>query len=307
MMDARVRPDTFADPIGNYTMAGRSRNADFGIRDQDNVLPNLVPHRHEYFQIHINLSGHTRHLLGGVIRPIEPGTLSFVQPYLVHFIPTVPGSRYFLINADTRFLYPGSDLDPLDLDTRAAAEAPELAPFQAQELLDFRMDGQRLAEIEGLCVAMAREDAARGFASTTLIRGALLRMIGLVGERYGDAIRAATNDNGIRLARRRMLSSLVKYLRRHLEQPVSLRDAARAVHLSPTHLAHVVKNETGRTFLDLLTERRMERARELLIHTDLSVDQVGHRAGFPALSHFSRRFKQLTGMSPGQFRRLAQL
>ena len=297
---------TLSDPIGNYTMAGRSRHADFGIRSQDTALPNPVPHRHEYFQIHVNLAGHTRHMLGGVVRAIEPGTISFVQPYVVHFIPTVPGSRYFLINADTRFLYPGADLDPLDLDARAALEAPELAPFQVQEALDFHMEGEDLGEIERLCNGMVREDTARAFASTTLIRAALLRLIGLAGNRHGAAIRALANNAGPRVARRRTLSSLVKYLRSHLDQPISLRDAASAVHLSPTHLAHVIKNETGRTFLDLLSERRMRRAKELLVHSSLPLADVARRSGFPELSHFSRRFKQLSGITPSRFRAATQ-
>jgi AraC-like DNA-binding protein len=292
--------------IGNYTMAGRSRHADFGIRDQDNALPNPVPHRHEYFQIHVNLEGSTRHVLGGVVRAIDPGTVSFVLPYAVHFIPTMPGSRYYLINADTRFLFPGLDLDPLDLDARAALQAPELAPFQTQEMLDFRMAGADLREIGALCLDMMREDAARGFASTTLIRAALLRLIGLAASRHAEAIQAVAREGGQRVMRRRALSSLVKYLRSHLDQPLSLQVAAKAVHLSPTHLAHVIKNETGRTFLDLLTERRMERAKELLAHSGLPLADVARRSGFSDLPHFSRRFKQLTGMAPGGFRRAAQ-
>ncbi|HEX2199175.1 MAG TPA: helix-turn-helix transcriptional regulator, partial [Burkholderiales bacterium] len=277
------------------------------IRDQDNALPNPVPHRHQYFQIHVNLAGRTHHFLSGVVRSIEPGTLSFVQPYIAHFIPTVQDSRYFLINADSRFLFPGADFDPLDLNIRASLEVPELAPFQVQELLEFRLDGDCLREVERLCQEMAREDKARGFASTTLIRAALLRLVGLVGERYGNQIRAAAGWEMPHTVRRRTLSDLVKYLRRNLENPLSLKDAARAVRLSPTHLAHVIKKETGRTFLDLLTERRMERARELLVHTSLTIDEVGQRSGFPQLSHFSRRFKQLIGMAPGQFRRSTQV
>jgi AraC-like DNA-binding protein len=294
------------DPIGNYTMAGRSCHADFGIRSEATALPNPVPHRHEYFQIHVNLTGVTRHLLGGVTRPIGPGTISFVQPYLVHFIPTVPASRYYLINADTRFLFPGNHLDPLDLDARAALDAPELAPFQAQELLDFVMEGDDLREIARLCEEMASRDAARGFASTTLIRAALLRLIGLAADRYGTEIRALAGSGEPRTARRRSLSNLIKYLRSHLDRPISLQDAAAAVHLSPTHLAHVIKNETGRTFLDLLSERRMERARELLAHSSLPLADVGRRCGFPDVAHFSRRFKQLCGLAPGRFRRAAQ-
>jgi len=292
--------------IGNYTMAGRSRHVDFGVRDQDSALPNPAPHRHEYFQIHINLSGRTRHILGGTIRPIEPGTVSFALPYVVHYIPTILGSRYYLINADTRFLFPGLDLDPLDLDERAALHAPELAPFQVQEMLDFPMDGAALDEIERLCLEMALEDAVRGFASTTLIRAALLRLIGLVAARHAAAIEQCALRGGQRGRSRRTLSSLVKYLRSHLEQPVSLQDAADAVHLSPTHLAHVIKNETGRTFLDLLTERRIERAKELLAHSGLPLADVARRSGFLEMSHFSRRFKQLTGLTPGGFRQAAQ-
>src|ERR1700749_4194233 len=84
--------------IVNYTMSERATHEDFSVRNQDDALPNLLPHRHEYFQIHVQLRGTTTHYLGAITRKVEPGTLCFIPPYKLHFLPTVADSEYFLIN-----------------------------------------------------------------------------------------------------------------------------------------------------------------------------------------------------------------
>ena len=51
-----------------------------------------------------------------------------------------------------------------------------------------------------------------------------------------------------------------------------------------------------------LTRERIEAAKNLLVNTRLSVSEVGVRVGYPDAYHFSKRFKEIVGMSPKQFR-----
>ena len=51
-------------------------------------------------------------------------------------------------------------------------------------------------------------------------------------------------------------------------------------------------------------ERRLARARELLARTDLSLSEVAFAMGFADQSHFTRRVRQMVGVSPGRFRKL---
>jgi AraC-like DNA-binding protein len=83
---------------------------------------------------------------------------------------------------------------------------------------------------------------------------------------------------------------------------MSLADAAAAADLSPNYLAHLIKKETGRTFTDLVTERRMERAQELLAHTSLRIGEVAAAAGFEDEAYFARRFRQCFRLAPRDYR-----
>jgi AraC-like DNA-binding protein len=277
-------------------MSDRASHLDFGIRSQDTALPNPAPHRHEYLQIHVQLQGTTRHFLDGAYRPVVPGTLCFIPPFKTHFIPTVPGSRYFILNVSLDYLLPA--LDALDLADVPIERAPELALFRFQSQLNFVLDPDAIGEVTTICEAIMKEDAERAPGSTIMIRGYLFQLIGLVWRNYGDRLKELSCAQPSAAARRQTMTRLLAYLRDHVEQPISLSDAAAVVHLSPTYLAHLVKRETGKTFIELLTGRRIARAKELLVHTDLSVKEIAYRSGFTDVAYFSRRFRQVEGCTP---------
>ncbi len=89
--------------------------------------------------------------------------------------------------------------------------------------------------------------------------------------------------------------------RRHAE-PMSLRDVAREVGMTPGHLTTVVRRRTGRTVQEWIIERRMAEARSLLADTDLPVGEVARRVGMSDPGYFSRQFRRTHGMSPRRWR-----
>jgi AraC-like DNA-binding protein len=288
--------------VPNYTMLERATHADFSVRNHADALPNPAPHRHEYFQIHVQVKGQTEHYLGSIMRPVDSGTLCFVAPFKLHFIPTVAGAEYFLVNASQSFMLPGLTADPLDLEDVSLEQAPELAPFNFQHYSDFIFEGEELATIIGLCNSMMTESRARAPGSTILCRAYLHQLIGMVCRKYGDTLWHLAESRVSRTKRRETLAELGRFLRANFEKPLSLSDAAAAVSLTPTYLAHLVKKETGRTFLELLTERRLDRAKELIVHTALPISKIAESVGFGDFAYFTRRFKQLTGLSPSRYR-----
>jgi len=288
--------------VPNYTMQERATHVDFSVRSHVDALPNPAPHRHEYFQIHVQVKGRTSHYLGTATRPVDCGTVCFIAPFKLHFIPTVPGAEYFLVNASQSFLLPGLNVDPLDLEDVSLEQAPELAPFNFQHHLDFTFDGGTLKTIAQLCEAMMAESRARTPGSTTLCRAYLHQLVGLVCRQYGSQLWHLAESRVSRTTRRETLAELGRFLRANFEKPITLSDGAEAVGLTTTYLAHLVKKETGRTFLELLTERRLDRAKELIVHTALPISKIAESVGFTDFAYFTRRFKQLTGSSPSRYR-----
>lgn len=89
--------------------------------------------------------------------------------------------------------------------------------------------------------------------------------------------------------------------RRHAE-PLSLRDVAGELGMTPGHLTTVVRRRTGRTVGEWIIERRMATARALLTETDLPVAEVARRVGVPDPGYFSRLFGRAHGASPREWR-----
>lgn len=288
--------------VRTYGMNERSDTLDFFIRDETGRPSIAQPHRHEYFQIQIHLAGKTEQHIGGTVRPFERGYLSFVLPYRVHFVPHPEGSRHVVINFTQGFLRPDLAVDPLDLEDVPLSAAPELAPFIFQEHIDFVFADAEFAAIEELIGRMTVEHRARKFGSLNLLRGYLLQLIGLVCRRYETELLRLASLQANRTSRSEALQRVIRYVRENMTAEIALLDAAAAASLSPNYLAHLLKKETGKTFTELVTERRMERARELLANTKLRIGEIAFATGFKDEAYFSRRFRQWCGQSPRHFR-----
>jgi len=100
-----------------------------------------------------------------------------------------------------------------------------------------------------------------------------------------------------------LLAEVFGFVEDHYRERVSLKDVARAVSLSSGHLTTVVRNKTGRTVGEWISERRLAQARRLLVETDLAVEEVGHRVGYNDPANFVRTFRRAHGTTPLAWRR----
>lgn len=104
-----------------------------------------------------------------------------------------------------------------------------------------------------------------------------------------------------------LLAEVFDVIERRYAEPLSLREVAAAVSISPGHLTSTVRRRTGRTVQEWITERRMVQARRLLAVTDLPVGDIGRQVGITDAGYFARTFGKLHGMSPTRWRRLNHL
>ena len=99
-----------------------------------------------------------------------------------------------------------------------------------------------------------------------------------------------------------LLAEVFEVIDRRHADPVSLRDVAGELGMTPGHLTTVVRRGTGRTVGEWIIERRMATARELLAQTDLPVAEVARRVGIADPGYFSRLFGRTHGTSPREWR-----
>ncbi|MHC4608585.1 MAG: helix-turn-helix domain-containing protein [Planctomycetota bacterium] len=95
------------------------------------------------------------------------------------------------------------------------------------------------------------------------------------------------------------------YMRANLAWSITREDLARAVNLSPPHLARVYRAAAGKTLGRRLNELRMVRAKSMLLESTMSVTRIALLVGFNSFSHFSKTFRRETGRTPSDFRRRA--
>jgi AraC family transcriptional regulator, transcriptional activator of pobA len=100
-----------------------------------------------------------------------------------------------------------------------------------------------------------------------------------------------------------LLGRVFGVIEQRYREAISLADVARAVRLTPGHLTTVVRQRTGRTVLEWITERRMAEARRLLARTDLPVGEVGRRIGYGDPAYFTRCFRRIHDTPPSGWRR----
>jgi len=92
------------------------------------------------------------------------------------------------------------------------------------------------------------------------------------------------------------------WIEERLHQPLARSEAARACGIHPGHLSRVMSSRTGMGFAPWVAARRLERARDLLLSTDLAVAEVAVRCGYATPVYFSHAFHAAVGQSPGRWR-----
>jgi transcriptional regulator GlxA family with amidase domain len=93
-----------------------------------------------------------------------------------------------------------------------------------------------------------------------------------------------------------------EYVDVHLEGSMDLATLAGVAGVSIHHFARGFKQSAGVTPHHYLTQKRVERAQDLLAHTDLSLSEIAYAVGVSDQSHLARHFRQLLGITPRQFR-----
>ncbi|WP_127579598.1 helix-turn-helix domain-containing protein [Paenibacillus koleovorans] len=144
------------------------------------------------------------------------------------------------------------------------------------------------------------------------IRGFLKRMDALDELREGlRAIMAEAFARMKQVREERTRSTTMKnvrqYIADHFNNPdLSLNHLSDAFAISPKYVSQLFKEEFGDKFIDYVTNIRMEKAKQLLVRTNLPIQDVAEQVGYLHSFSFIRVFKKAAGMTPGDYRKHMQ-
>lgn len=155
---------------------------------------------------------------------------------------------------------------------------------------------EKIEGIEGEMQAQSEELKNSMKTSQTLeeiknyIRMLLKKIIGvrdtISGRRYSDIIEIAKDQ--IR--------------KTYMSDEISLNTIAAEVGMSPSYFSSIFSKEMGKTFVEYLTEIRMDRAKELLMCSSMKTSEIGYEVGYKDPHYFSYIFKKMQNCTPKEFR-----
>ena len=171
------------------------------------------------------------------------------------------------------------DREPRELQLQEATfldDPQQAVRFRQLITLDWDEPGERL-----LASSLAHE----------IVDHALLNQVGL---RQGLRLKGGLAPN--------LRRQLVDYIEAHLDQPITLGELALRCNLSEYHFARMFRSSFGLPPHQYLLARRLHRAGQLLQLGVMPLGEIALLCGFASASHFSNRFRQALGATPGEYR-----
>ena len=259
------------------------------------VAEPIAEHTHDFDELVVITDGEADHLIDGVSYPVSQGDVYLLMGNLHHCFRRP--RRLEVINIMFDFGDLGIDIDDL-IAVNGFRTVFDLEPG-ARQLHNFsshlRLDPEQLRYLEHLHSDLATELEHVASHGTYIVRALLVHILVFLSRCYESVPRL----------RHQSLTSLSKVLT-HIEtnfcRRLTLDELSEVAHMSKSTLMRRFRSIMGETPLGYLKECRLERARELLDHTELSISQIADRTGFGSINYLCRCFKASTGMTPRGYR-----
>lgn len=258
-----------------YGETARALIAD-GFRFTEKAYPNrleIPKHSHELSHFCFVISGNYQEQIANKTDERNPTALVYYPPDVTHAEKHHTNGKHFLVEIDTKNLerlkdYGAKLNDPLSL--------------QNNESLWFA--GKMYREF-------SERDAFSSLALECLANELLI---------FASRQHTRTRER----KRPLWLEKTIEILQANSSEPFNLSDLAEFVGVHPTHLARVFRQFERCTIGDYIRQIRIENARNKILSSNESLVQIALNTGFADQTHFSRSFKNVTGMTPNEFRRV---
>ncbi len=130
------------------------------------------------------------------------------------------------------------------------------------------------------------------------------QMVEILMERFRMLLVAAGGPQNVDS---QQISSVCDYVKAHYQENLSLTSLSEAMGYSAKYLSRLFKENMSWNLSDYIQYVRIEKAKELLVQTQLSVEEIQEQVGIPSRTTFIRVFKKFEGLPPGQYRKLGTM
>jgi AraC-like DNA-binding protein len=252
-------------------------------------------HFHDEYELHLITSTSGKAFVGDWIGPFQPGHMVLCGPRLPHnwISYDLPEGGVAERDLVIQFAH-----EPI---AQAAAILPELA--EALPLLERARHG---VEFFGMS-ERGREHwlsvkHSRGLARFAAFCDFLADLTRCTDYRLLSNVQLQGKDDDAGLAQ---INVIVDRITGGLAEPLLASTAAAELGMSESRFSRFFRRATGNTFTDFVNQVRVNRACQLLMETDRQVTRICYEVGFNNVANFNRRFREIKGMTPSEFRHQA--
>ena len=103
--------------------------------------------------------------------------------------------------------------------------------------------------------------------------------------------------------KRKLIDEIIRYVEENLEKKITLKEVAAHFDFTPNYLGYLFKEEYGQSFSEYTNERKTNRVSELLKDPTLKIYEIADRMGYKNILYFNRQYKEITGMTPREYRK----
>jgi AraC-like DNA-binding protein len=252
-------------------------------------------HYHDEYELHLIMATSGKAFVGDYIGHFQPGHLVLVGPRLPHnwISGDAPPEGVTLRDRVIQFAH-----EPLEQATESIPELREALP-----LMERARHGIEFFGVSETALALfERVAATRGLARLA----GFCELVGMLGRcreyRLLSSVQLQSSEDDDSIA---MVNSIVSYISEHCTQPLAMSDLCARFRMTESQFSRFFRRATGNTFTDFVNRIRITKACQLLMDTDRYVTSICYEVGFNNVANFNRRFLEIKGLTPTDFRRQA--
>ena len=250
-------------------------------------------HDHNHSEIVVIPNGNGTHLLDGKEVEIKTGDLLVVHPGFVHAYDHVENLEVINIIYDARRLYlPILDAGRLPLFNTFFPIDAHSVRCTAEPVLT--LSPPELKKILGIIQRMKQELNSKQPGCSFFSLALLMEIIVSIGRLHHETEAKETVPFRI--------GTSLEYIKTHYRNPISVEQLAKKAGMSRRSFFQHFKNAAGCGPIQYLIQLRISRAVDLLLQSDLRINEIAYQCGFPDSNHFCKVFRMQMGISPRQFR-----
>ncbi len=250
-------------------------------------------HYHDEYELHLITSTSGKAFVGDWIGPFQAGHLVLTGPRLPHNWVSMDMPEHGVTQRDLVIQFPHEPL------VKAAETIPEL-----RDVLPLLERAKHGIEFFGLSETAERHwkrvKTARSLRRLTAFCDYLADLAACTDYRLLSSVQLQSDDDDASIDQ---IHAVVSRITDHLADDHSAGALAAELGMSESRFSRFFRKATGNTFTDFVNRVRISRACQLLMDTDQQVTHICYEVGFNNVANFNRRFLEIKGMTPTEFRK----